>query len=57
MLPFFFLYAGDWLKHKTQGSSDKEAYYEIAFEQEAYEHACDPDYLEIRQPYAWLEYL
>jgi len=58
-LPFFVLYAAEWLKNilvQTVGRKGRvdfhKAYRDISFEKEAYLHDHDLDYLRHRRPYS-----
>ncbi|MDE6191022.1 MAG: hypothetical protein K2L31_07615 [Muribaculum sp.] len=52
-LPFYLLYVAEWCIRviKNRGSLHR-SYHEISFEQEAYRHGSDPDYLSRRKPFA-----
>ena len=53
---FYILYILFWLFRLLQTWSFEKAYFNISFEQEAYEFEKDFTYLERRQPYAWMSY-
>lgn len=53
-LPFYLLYLAEWLVRLTRGGN---AYRQVSFEQEAYAHEQEEDYLASRRPFAWREYL
>lgn len=50
---FYILYILYWLKNRVQGMNNLEAYMNIPFEQEAYEHQNNFNYLKERKKYAW----
>ena len=45
ILPFYIWYFGDYLFQRLRGKKHETAYRSIIFEQEAYTHENDPDYL------------
>lgn len=54
-IPLFFIwYVTEWI---VRLFIDKNPYRSISFEQEAYLHEYDPDYLDRREPFAWIKYL
>lgn len=57
ILPFYLWYALEWLVRLIVLRNGHRAYRAISFEQEAYVHEDNPDYLDARRPYAWLRYL
>tara|TARA_R100000995_G_C3483082_1_gene125287 strand:+ start:165 stop:521 length:357 start_codon:yes stop_codon:yes gene_type:complete len=52
----WILYAFFWLFGLIKHRSAKEAYYRNPFEQEAYENAPVPNYLQMRRRYSWWKY-
>ena len=55
---FFYIWYGlEYLAirlfHRTQNGT----YRDVSFEEEAYAHEDDPDYLASRRPYAWFRYI
>jgi hypothetical protein len=55
VIPFYIWYLLEWfIKLFFYG---KNAYYEISFEQEAYDNQYDLDYLNKRKHYMWLKYV
>ncbi len=56
VLFFYLLYGWDYLMGMIKYRNKEEAYFRIRFEQEAYEHMCDQDYLDNRKPYSWRKY-
>ncbi len=53
---FYLLYGWDYLKGVLKYKNKQEAYFKIRFEQEAYEHMFEEEYLQDRQKYAWKKY-
>lgn len=61
---FLLVYVIEWLvrmvievvRNGCSGAS-KRAYKKISFEQEAYSHDCDLDYLSRRKHYEWIKFL
>ncbi|MBP5772169.1 MAG: hypothetical protein J6W75_12630 [Bacteroidaceae bacterium] len=56
-LPFYLFYFIEWSLRLLKVHNGLRAYQEISFEREAYAHQSDPEYINKRQPYAWLRYL
>lgn len=57
-LPLFYLWYGmEYLVRLCITRDHDRAYRSISFEQEAYDHERDQDYLQHRRWYAWLRYL
>lgn len=54
-VPFYILYLIFWIVRLLTPPFGT-AYQDISFEQEAYLHQKDPDYLKYRQRFAWLKY-
>ena len=50
------LYGWDYLKGLFKFRDKKMAYYRIRFEQEAYAHMFNENYLDNRKPYNWRRY-
>ena len=57
LLPFYLWYVMEWLVRILILRDADRAYRSISFEQEAYDHERDADYLQQRRHYAWLKYL
>jgi hypothetical protein len=53
-IPFFFIYALDYLINRLSGSGHMYSYMAIRFEQEAYRNEEDLNYQ--RERFAWLKY-
>ena len=53
---FYLLYIIEWLGRLAICRDAERAYRSISFEQEAYAHQDDPEYLQRRKPYAFLHY-
>lgn len=53
-IPFYVIYLLEWLWRLPRQCN---AYRQISFEQEAYEHDSDAGYLVRRRPMAWMAYL
>jgi len=53
---FYMLYGWDYLKGLFKFRDKKMAYYRIRFEQEAYAHMFNENYLDNRKPYNWRRY-
>ena len=51
---FYLWYLGEWIVRIPMKSN---AYLNISFEREAYQHMDDEDYLQNRRPFAWIKYL
>jgi hypothetical protein len=56
VLLFYILYGWDYLKGLIKYKNKEKAYFRIRFEQEAYEHMFQEDYLEKRPKYNWRQY-
>ena len=54
---FFWCYGMEWLLLLVSTGDSHRAYRAISFEQEAYDHELDPDYLKERRPFAWIYYI
>ncbi len=55
-LAYYVIYLADWLLRLIVHRDRKEAYRNIVFEQEAYAHERDENYLRRRRSLAWLGY-
>ena len=56
VLLFYLLYGWDYLKGMIKYKNKQKAYFQIRFEQEAYEFMYNNDYLENRPKYNWRHY-
>ena len=56
VIPFYLLYIVEWLARLAICRDADSAYRSISFEQEAYAHQDNPEYLQQRRPYAFLNY-
>jgi hypothetical protein len=56
VLLFYILYGWDYLKGLVKYKDKAKAYFQIRFEQEAYEYMSQEDYLEKRTKYEWHNY-
>lgn len=56
VLPFYLLYLLDYFRLRLRGYSHWKAYRHNCFEQEAYAHDQEADYLHRRKPWAWRKY-
>jgi hypothetical protein len=54
ILPFYIIYFLHYLFNLLKYRNHHKAYFYICFEQEAYAHDTDFNYLKSRKPYAWL---
>lgn len=58
LIVFFFLWYGmEWLIRLAAYRNAHKAYRMVSFEQEAYIHEDNADYLSIRKHYAWIRYI
>ncbi len=57
VLPFYIVYLLNYLINRFRFSSHTDAYRNICFEKEAYQHQNDPGYLKKRNGYSWIRYL
>lgn len=57
ILPFYILYLLHYLINRLKYGNHDAAYLNICFEQEAYAHDREPDYLHKRKPYGWTRFL
>ena len=56
VLFFYILYGWDYLRGYLKYGDKQKAYFQIRFEQEAYEHMYDEEYLKKRKRFAWRKY-
>tara|TARA_A100001515_G_C4493561_1_gene184156 strand:- start:91 stop:432 length:342 start_codon:yes stop_codon:yes gene_type:complete len=56
VLFFYILYGWDYLIGLIKYKDKEKAYYQIRFEQEAYDNMYDEDYLKNRKLYNWRHY-
>lgn len=54
VVPFYLMYAVNYVFNLIRYRNRKKAYMEIIFEREAYSMDNDKNYLRQRRPYAWL---
>jgi len=54
---FFWLYFIEWVVRLIIYMDKDEAYYNISFEQEAYDHQDEKYYIDVRKHFAWLRYI
>ena len=57
VIPFYLFYIGEWLIRCCVYRDPYLAYQNLSFEQEAYRHEKDLDYLDRRKAYSFLKYL
>ena len=55
VIPFYLWYVLEWVIKIPIYKSAKEAYYNISFEREAYDHDDNLSYLSSRKHYAWIK--
>ena len=55
IIPFYILYALNYLYNRYRYNDHDRAYLQIIFEREAYRHEADSTYLFKRKYYAWLK--
>lgn len=53
IIPFYLLYLGNYLVNRAKRQDHHTAYMNIIFEQEAYKHEVNLNYLEKRKFWAW----
>ena len=53
---FYILYVWDWLVGLIKYRDRQKAYFQIRFEQEAYDQMYKEDYLTQRKKFSWLNY-
>ena len=53
VLPFYLLYLLNYMMNRFRYKTHHDAYMSIVFEQEAYRHEYDADYLQTRRFWAW----
>jgi len=56
VIPFYLIYVIEFLIRWCTADSKFEAYRKISFEQEAYNHDVDLQYLNSRSPYSFVKY-
>lgn len=56
VIPFYLLYIVEWLVRLAICHDTESAYRSISFEQEAYAHQDDPEYIQQRRLYAFFNY-
>lgn len=56
-IPFWLIYAMQYIINRISGMSHWNAYINIVFEKEAYENQYDPGYLKRRRFWSWIVYL
>jgi len=56
VLFFYILYVWDWLVGVIKYKDKEKAYFQIRFEQEAYDKMFEEDYLVTRKKYSWRNY-
>ena len=56
-IPFYFLYGLEWVLRLPGYLWNKNPYYELSFEREAYYNQCNLDYLKTRKRFSWLKYM
>ena len=56
VIGFPIIYLADWLVGLIKYRDSEKAYYQIRFEQEAYNNDLYEDYLEKRKLFSWLKY-
>lgn len=56
VLGFYFLYVWDFLRGAIKYRSTSKAYYQIRFEQEAYDNDDNMEYLDNRSKFCWRKY-
>jgi len=56
VIPFYILYLGEFFIRRISSKSKFEAYRKISFEQEAYSHDDNLQYLKSRSPYSFIKY-
>lgn len=57
VLPFYLIYIAEWLIRCCIYLDGYEAYQKLSFEQEAYRHEKDLDYLNHRKAFSFLKYI
>lgn len=56
-LPFYLWYMTEYVIARFFHKKQKEGYYDISFEEEAYNNQANLDYLKRRKRYAWFKYI
>ena len=54
---YFWLYIIEWVIRLIIYCDKDEAYYNISFEQEAYDHQEEKYYIDVRKGFAWMKYM
>lgn len=57
IIPFYILYLLNYLINLLKYRNHDKAYFNIAFEREAYRHEGDPKYLSKRALWSWIKYI
>ncbi len=57
ILPFYVWYVIEYLFNRVKGQTANQAYRNISFEKEAYQHDDDLEYLKKRKIWAFLKYV
>ncbi|MEM9077561.1 MAG: hypothetical protein AAGC43_10995 [Bacteroidota bacterium] len=57
IIPFYVLYVAEWLLRTVLYLNTYRAYQNISFEREAYANEKNPDYLDSRKPFSFVDYL
>ncbi|MEM8969129.1 MAG: hypothetical protein AAGE93_22115 [Bacteroidota bacterium] len=57
VIPFYLLYFVEYILRRLKGSDHRQAYRAISFEQEAFNHEQQLDYLAFRPAFAFWKYL
>ncbi len=57
IVPFYILYLLNYLVNLVRYKSHNKAYFNIAFEREAYKHEADVNYLYQRKAHTWVKFL
>lgn len=57
ILPFYLLYFFHYLFNLAKYKNHQQAYFNIAFEREAYQNECNLSYLKYRKTFAWIKWL
>ena len=54
IIPFYIVYAINYIINRFRFKVERDAYVNIIFEKEAYIHEANPDYLKRRKIFGWL---
>ncbi|WP_342646494.1 hypothetical protein [Mucilaginibacter sp. CSA2-8R] len=57
VIPFYVLYLVNYIINRFKYNNHHQAYMQIVFEREAYQHEKNVNYLQTRKLYAWMSYL